>query len=562
MYRYRLLLWFIILVSITATSCFSSSGGNRGNAQGDGSANTADPLSDTESGLYEGGPIDIPVTIAKLDGIDAGKIEVTYSEISPSINMLRETRLASEDDCTVNYLITGSAGAVPDPATTPRVYGLNLENDDEQTVDADSDGSFVIDEICGDVGDRLYLANLTSNENQSGLPVIATIDENGNTTVTNTNAADLNTAINVVTDSSGNTYYVMSPGGSGSLQSPLARKATTGNCDIVKQNQDGSEMEVILENTGDCPRVIASVEEGQIFFLNQNAEVKTLRLEDGNWELTTLYDFTDDYGPFDPADYPGFKIMPVDRSSSIEGTECADTKIPADDFFREDDSTIVPMIDICYPSGNSPYDANQHTDRIFASLSDATRYAFDKWPTSSGSTLLVEDHTDPANVITTNLLDADDLPYYPLSLDASQTGRVVLSGYPYTGDSATDAQNEDQVKIFVYDTDTDTLQEITSPSETGSAYRFPLISANGGFVVACEQGDDGGIINQLVVHRPFSDTPGDFFPLTSGDESACDERLGSFQIAPDNNIHYFSNGQHVIIYAESNPLLRDFLESP
>lgn len=104
------LLLALLLLGLVA-SC-SVAGGGGATSETDESSNP----------LYTGGPIDIPVPIAKAEAIDPKLVTVSISA----------NRLS----------LTGQAGAVPNPTVSPQVWARDQTNDEIITATTRADGSF------------------------------------------------------------------------------------------------------------------------------------------------------------------------------------------------------------------------------------------------------------------------------------------------------------------------------------------------------------------------------------------------------------------------------------
>lgn len=109
--RKSLTYWFLLLL----TACGASGVTGGGSSGGDDSAATTNPL-------YTGGPVDIPITIAKLEAPNPRNIQVTISDHQ--------------------LTLTGLAGAIPNPTSTPLVWALDNDSGTIVTTAANADGSF------------------------------------------------------------------------------------------------------------------------------------------------------------------------------------------------------------------------------------------------------------------------------------------------------------------------------------------------------------------------------------------------------------------------------------
>lgn len=143
--------------------------GCAGGLSGGSSSNIGNPNDEAGggSGLFDEGPIEIPVTIAKVinqldpSKIDFGKTGGSGSQISAVI------KSASAG----NVAFTGNAGAATDPPNCPEVFFYNIENDDTATTSVNSDGSFAETSIDFTVeeNDLIILACLVDDDSSSSL---------------------------------------------------------------------------------------------------------------------------------------------------------------------------------------------------------------------------------------------------------------------------------------------------------------------------------------------------------------------------------------------------------
>jgi hypothetical protein len=226
-----------IVVLITMVSLVQCGGGGSigGSATGDG----IDALSDAESGLYETGPVEIPVTIAKLESPDATKIIASADGYSPNIiteieGLEPAMSSPSVSNPTVAYTITGAEDSIRYPKITPYVYLYNSVNGADEFCEVSSDGSFTCP-ILGDLGDDLLLFASTETvvvDADMSPPLYITMDELGVVAIGDTNAGSLSADFSVATDNLGNYYLVV-------------ENTSTNKSNFYRRNVDGTLLQTI-----------------------------------------------------------------------------------------------------------------------------------------------------------------------------------------------------------------------------------------------------------------------------------------------------------------------------
>jgi len=298
---------FIVFLSLSACG-----GGGLANIAGGGSDSTT-------TDLYESGPVEIPVTIAKLDAPDSSKIIVAVEPIgdlaiSPDITP-NPDGVEIIDDCTLIYTVTGLAGAISDDDAT-HAYILNYTLDVYLITAVASDGSFE-GQICGRYQDQVVVTALDSSSlaaANSSSPLIITVDENDDNQITviitDTNAGEIKTNFNVLTDSSGNAYYV------------IVNDDDTS--DFYRRNVDGRALEIIWQGESDIPTALGSYSDSLVIYFNQNGTLKQVTIPDSSASISnsfltgkgtpqlTLFSTISSVGDYDiglnPNTHEGFRI--------------------------------------------------------------------------------------------------------------------------------------------------------------------------------------------------------------------------------------------------------------
>lgn len=136
----RLRTGIVIVILAALTSCGSCSG------VGASGATNVDAVSAQTGSLFEDGPVDIPITIAKLEGPDPQLITVTVETLSPDISV----PTLADDQIVV---ITGAAGAITVPEDTPFIMACDAGDTAIvcEFANVESDGSFQIRYAADDI---------------------------------------------------------------------------------------------------------------------------------------------------------------------------------------------------------------------------------------------------------------------------------------------------------------------------------------------------------------------------------------------------------------------------
>ncbi|EKD42450.1 MAG: hypothetical protein ACD_73C00148G0001, partial [uncultured bacterium] len=160
-------LWgFIIILCLSNCSGMATGGSSTvvGNPE------TPPVNTGTEGSLFGAGPIDIPAPIAKLESPNPAYITVSIGS-TQNISTL-QTLNAGEEIC-----ITGNAGAIPDPVTTPFVYIYDSINATAEVVAVAADGSWV--QTCfSSEGPFAVASSVDELASQISAPIFLKIDEN------------------------------------------------------------------------------------------------------------------------------------------------------------------------------------------------------------------------------------------------------------------------------------------------------------------------------------------------------------------------------------------------
>lgn len=268
----RLFLLVVAASFFTATGFFCSQGcggalsglASEATSGDTASGSSASTLSDTESQLFEDGPVDLPVTVAKLDSPDLNLITVSVESLG-SLLVIPDAEYATTD--THRFTVTGAVGAaghLEDGSFAPKFYLLNATTTESALTDTGVDGSFT-GVITGTLTDTIVFASATADGLQVSPVEIISVDAGGNVVVTTTNTSNLSTSQNLMTDRSGN-YYFSVLNADGATYSLLRRNlagtqvdtiaSTLSSLPRVVSSYDGTNVEVILES-GDVMEFIA-----------------------------------------------------------------------------------------------------------------------------------------------------------------------------------------------------------------------------------------------------------------------------------------------------------------
>lgn len=256
-----------------------------GGTSGGSATSSAETLSEQESGLYEAGPVDLPVTIAKLETPDVTKIIVSADAVGPSLSApLNATRLSTTNP-TVAYTITGAAGAVHDPDETPYVYFLNDNNDTDEFCEVESDGRFSC-ALLGDLGDDLYLfASTTSDLSTAEMspPLHIVMDDFGVVAVGDTNSTNLSADYSVATDNAGNYYLIVVNKDDGGDTSNFYRRNVDGTLLQTIWTEDDPEGGKLV------PTRIEAINESFIVFFDQDGQLHQAQLAESSASIATSF---------------------------------------------------------------------------------------------------------------------------------------------------------------------------------------------------------------------------------------------------------------------------------
>src|SRR3990167_4822044 len=134
----------------------------------DGVDETSVDIGSADSSLSETRPVELPVTIAKLESPNARFIVVEFVESGIELS---DDADSGESGNTSGFIIRGDAGAVNVEQST-KIYALNLTTDVEVIVDGEADGSFKI-QITANESDTIAFASMLEEETLISEPLFA-----------------------------------------------------------------------------------------------------------------------------------------------------------------------------------------------------------------------------------------------------------------------------------------------------------------------------------------------------------------------------------------------------
>lgn len=473
-------------------------------------------ISDSESELYSDGPIDLPVTIAKLDAPDVQKVSV---EVTTGAGFLVEGGPLGADDGAF-MVITGGSGAVnfeQTPGLLAYVVGTaGIALDTQTVVDAQEDGSFQIRIPISDPNLKVSFAGVTADlvYSSSFLTVVPqSVVENGserkNYVIVTTNTNLLNAAQTVMSDGSGYYYLGLQEGGSNTF---------------LRRNLDGTQAQIIEEDSETSVDIVMAQTERKIAYVTSDGLLKLsipssipLSLT-GNApplddKVTSLTKILATLPAYDPSTT---KIMVVGSEDAVILSQYGVTL--GVDYIRTTSGSDTPLI------RDTPYD----DAKVALAVGEDAMYAFVLY---EGSYLFYR--VDLSGSIATAWSNKTLLGELPdvgeiLSVEASDDGGVVADTVTSGGE-----------REILYWNEADGFVAINDPSTDGSVYANPKISRDGAVIMTCKLGD-AATGNQFVYFRPGVDTAGVLHDVTSETEfSVCDESIGSVYIDPNQFMHFY-----------------------
>lgn len=482
---------------------------------------TAEGVSDTESELLAEGPIELPVTIAKLESPDASKLEI--SESFGGANLVDERALYQVAPRIL--IITGLPEAIRDVEDQPYVVGFPYEQiesvvGEQVTVNVEDDGSFTM--TVPTEGDAL----LASGNGAFVSPFLHITEDpvTGYFTIITTNSAPgvIDTDTQVAVDSDG--YYYLN-----------FNDAVTGGQSLVRRNVDGSLVQEIVSGDGIEIDSLVVRTSNKGVYTYQNSETTgslTLQLtsivQDASASVSELVD--DELFQFSRIvsfNYELADILNYDSSSNNHRIY-----INSDEdgvvFLNRSDPSVVYVNTTSTDTLNVIRDGLYDDIRIALDIENNILYA---WILDEGLYSLYS--TDIAN-------DPSFAWGQRESLMVFQEYEDIVSMDAAHGVLSYSIQNEGQLEWYAY-TENEGVFAINDPGDDDGVYENIKVSLDGSAIFACET---SGEINQFVYYK-LSD--GEIRSVT-GDPSVevCTGNESSYYVAED-FVHFYRNGQHAMI---------------
>lgn len=541
---------FLVVVAVsffTATGFFCSQGcggalsglaseATSGDTASDGSAST---LSDTESQLFEDGPVDLPVTVAKLDSPDLNLITVSVESLE-SLLVIPDAEYATTD--THRFTVTGAVGAaghLEDGSFAPKFYLLNATTTESVLTDTGSDGSFV-GTITGALTDTIVFASATSDGLQVSPVEIISVDAGGNVVVTTTNTLNLSTAQNLMTDRSGN-YYFSVLNADGTTYSLLRRNLSGSQVDTISStlpslprvvsSYDGTNVEVILES-GDVMEFIAPA----VTALTKSLSIPGVAAaSESEWLSVTLDTISGGLPPIDLVKGAGgFQLLSsatnktalmVSPFINVHTGENLPNMLNLIDLTGQ----YVPVVLVNGAEYDSAFVDRDGNGNVYVFLSTiGLEGASAEW-TMYRFAIFDLDGTSTAVDAWQNRETLFNFPLGSVNwMDVSGNGDVVVSYL-----------SADNFVSTAYWTESSGLSVIGDSSSPSGAFSNPRISSDGQFIVVCAMSSSDPLMTNLAVYFP-GDTAGQITSLSENDAFAtCDPSSADGVFIDSNDLVHF-----------------------
>lgn len=517
--RWARIILIVILFSSSLGCAFNFSNFNFAS----GGAPLADELPATESSLFEDGPVDLPVTVAKLDAPVASLIIITISEIGGNGDEISEL----EDGAYYEFTFTGLAGAVADPTATPYVLLQNVVTGDQVIVGVAGDGSFELSIAAAAEQDIVLMAITTPDAQtaQGSSPLIYHADTSGTVSFATTNTSYLVTDQNLTVDEGGNSYF--------------STLETDGTYTLWRQTLSGGNQEIIVSGIEQPVTLIALLSEttltyatadGAMYFVSDangssaSLESRFLSRSDGAPPQASVSGAT--------SFWTQEELPPLENSSALElKTQYKVISSSRSDFLIQRapsnlSNDVEDLVDMLRVTGSTKAAVSivsklEYEKSWIAKGNAATAYLFTRDHGSLTYSLFELDLSDisspdgnlrrpPSSLL------ADDIALDIVSVNASTNGILVIAGTDDKGHSG----------IYLWSPKSG-LKNIIDLTASGENYElYPKISPNGEFVITCDQGVTPP---QFIAHRTGiglsegrGDPEGVFVPLTtSNDTTPC-----------------------------------------
>lgn len=443
-------------------------------------------LSEVETDLMDSGPVDLPVTIAKLDSPDTDLISVEVEEITatPSLNGFElEKNLQQTTGTTYKVTLTGQAKAIRDAKLTPFVISWVMKDNqldlgsELRTIVA-SDGAFSLAHTLTDLDTQEVIFSAMAHDLVRGSSPVAMAPSHGTfrkkndffaATLTNSNFID--TSTNVTADNTGAYFVALDKEGSFSL---------------VRRALNGGPPQKIVENASEAIDLVKSYDPEYVVYITSGGKVVLSAPSQPASSVSALVTNT----PHDPLYSEVSAVEEVLTTLEDYDTSTTQLHVGPENIAITQGGDVQRLLVIGLTSGQ-PVELIK--DGLFEDINIArmrgeseTYFIFTKdddgWDLSevdlSGSVGLAWKQR------TEHLSDLifDDVS----NLTASNEGTIAFA-----------AQTGSNSEIYYWN-ETEGLVEFYDESEDAVVYRNPKIHPDGGLIVVCELDDTG---NQLVSYN-------------------------------------------------------------
>lgn len=241
--------------SLLGSNIFGSNGlsdaGGISDTGGNSAGDTVDDLTETEASLFEDGPVDLPVTMAKLDSADTDLIDVTVTETGSAQSISYYLIDGDEDEADedvedqeddgaeteedvdeddevlsdIRYAVAGAVaydiadgtpvrfdftfypGAAPDPTVTPKGFIFNPSTQQQVIIEFEADGSGTA-AIIGVMGDEIAVSLMNRDQDRIGPVAFFKPQNNGAPPrIGESNSKVVSISTRTFTDANKNSYF-------------------------------------------------------------------------------------------------------------------------------------------------------------------------------------------------------------------------------------------------------------------------------------------------------------------------------------------------------------------
>lgn len=472
-----------------------------------GSAANIIDLDENETGLLTDGPIDLPVTIAKLDSPDIQKISIT---VTGSPSQLKKNQPSALQSGERRFIIEGSAGAVHEEKTPKLIAfaidaGLSVDSDSRITTSVAEDGSFQI-EVNSD--EDVIFAGLTEEETaMSPFLMVKEDPVTGQFVVITTNSNNIDNTGQLNVDSAGFYYLTLSN--------------ASGTQDFIRRNLDGTELQVIKSGLVDPVNRINAPTQNAIVTLSDAGELdltlpsslpSLVKGEPLELEIVSL---TTNLGSAYDTALAKIELM-ADNKGVLVSESGSNSLL---NYVRTQSGLVISVI------------SESRYDDVKMALSPDSSWLY-VFYLHEGAHVLAKMDMSVTNIKTAwagREMLTEILTDEVLTLEAADNGTTVFS-----------VDNNGTAELYFFNA-TDGLVALNDPINDPNDYANPVISPDGTIIFACKMGDESnGQANQIVYLRPATDSGGTLNPLTTFvDHSSCDEAVGSMMVDANGFLHLF-----------------------